>query len=259
MVLHDVADISGTSVPPPGSTVPPELASRLAATAIAMGGVSTSYPPARSFQPRRRGLPPARAERYERLMAQWSLAVTGEMLVFDELFAGIPDVVLDIGFGGGEGLIELASARPHEAVIGLDVHTPGVANVVEAIEAHGWQHVRVVEGDVLELLPRIPLGSLSGVRLFFPDPWPKQKQRHRRLARPDVVVQLVDRLRVGGTLHVATDMADYAAQTVAVCAAEQRVRGGVVPRPEWRPVTRFERRGLAAGRSPSDLVYARII
>ena len=191
-------------------------------------------------------------------MAQWSLTVDGEELRFEELFVGADSVVLDIGFGGGEGLIDLAAARPREAIIGLDVHTPGVASVVEAIEDHGWQHVRVVEGDVLELLHRIPLGSLVGVRMYFPDPWPKQKQRHRRLARPDVITQLVDRLRVGGTLHVATDVADYASQTLAVCAAEPRLRGGIVPRPGWRPVTRFERRGLAAGRVPVDMIFERV-
>lgn len=203
-----------------------------------------------------------RAQRYRQLLEQWAVSLEGEMLRFDELFAKVGaspvDVVLDIGFGGGEGVIELAAARPHEAIIGIDVHTPGVANVVESIEANGWQHVRVVEGDVLELLPRIPGGSLAGVRLYFPDPWPKQKQRHRRLARPDVVAQLVDRLRIGGTLHIATDIADYAAQTLAVCGAEQRLRGGVVARPEWRPVTRFELRGLAAGRVPTDLIYERV-
>lgn len=179
------------------------------------------------------------------------------MLRFKELFPSTDAVVLDIGFGGGEGLIELAAARPHEAIIGLDVHTPGVAFVVEAIEDNGWQHVRVTEGDVLELLPRIPRDSLAGVRLYFPDPWPKQKQRHRRLARRDVVTQLVDRLSIGGTLHVATDIADYAAQTLTVCAAEQRLCGGVIPRPEWRPVTRFERRGLSAGREPIDMIFER--
>jgi tRNA (guanine-N7-)-methyltransferase len=227
-----------------------------------MCAVATSHPPTRSFQPRRRALPPARAERYSRLIAQWALTVEGDELRLGELFTD-PDgrplpVVLDIGFGGGEAVIELASSRPHEAIIGIDVHTPGVANVVEAIDDHGWQHVRVVEGDVLELLPRIPAGSLAGIRLYFPDPWPKQKQRHRRLARADVIPRLVDRLRIGGTLHIATDIADYATQAAAVCTADDRLRGGVVPRPEWRPVTRFELRGLAAGRTPTDLVYERV-
>lgn len=176
------------------------------------------------------------------------------MLSWGELFPE-REVVLDIGFGGGEAVVELASARPHEAIVGVEVHTPGVAHVLEAVAANGWEHVRVVEGDVLEFLPRIEWGSLAGVRLWFPDPWPKNKQRHRRLFRPDVVSALVDRLRDGGTLHVATDIADYARQVVDVAAAQPLLEGGAVPRPEWRPVTRFERRGLAAGRTPTDLVY----
>ncbi|MEI7548556.1 MAG: hypothetical protein WCK21_10945, partial [Actinomycetota bacterium] len=115
-----------------------------------------------------------------------------------------------------------------------------------------------VEGDVLEFLPRIPLESLAAVRVFFPDPWPKNKQRHRRLFRPDVVTALVDRLQVGGTLHIATDIEDYARQVIEVAAGDGRLLGGVVPRPEWRPVTRYERRGLAAGRTPHDLIYERM-
>jgi len=201
---------------------------------------------------------PTRTVLYERLVTEWSLPVEGPSLDLADLFGGL-DVVLDIGFGGGEGLVDMALARPHEAIIGVDIHTPGVAKVVEAIEVHDWQHVRVVEGDVLEFLPRIPAGSLATVRLYFPDPWLKQKQKHRRLARPDVIAGLVDRLRIGGTLHIATDIDDYAAQALAVCAAEPRLRGGVVPRPDWRPVTRFEQRGLNAGRIATDMIYERIV
>ena len=97
---------------------------------------------------------------------------------------------------------------------------------------------------------RIPLASLAGVRLYFPDPWPKQKQRHRRLARPDVVTQLVDRLRIGGTFHVATDIADYAAQTLPCAPPSRGCTVAWCRGPTWRPVTRFERRGLASGPQP---------
>lgn len=229
-----------------------------AASSGSYGGIATTpYPPARSFQPRRRALSAQRAAAYQRQAALWALPVEGQALPLGDLF-GDADVVLDIGFGWGEGLIELAEARSHEAVIGVEVHTPGVANVLDAIEARGWTHVRVVENDVLELLPRLAPASLTGVRMYFPDPWPKNKQRHRRLFRPDVVTQLVDRLRIGGTLHVATDITDYAQQVLAVAAAEPRLVGGPVPRPEWRPLTRFERRGLVAGRAPVDLIYERV-
>jgi tRNA (guanine-N7-)-methyltransferase len=180
-------------------------------------------------------------------------------LSFPELF-DMPiepsgDVVLDIGFGVGEALIELAEVRPHEHVIGVDVHTPGVAAVLEAVEARGLRNVRVVEGDVIDFIARIPSRSLAVIRIFFPDPWPKRRQRNRRLVRPDVVERLVPLLREGGTIELATDAADYATQMRLVCDATTGLQGGVTDRPAWRPVTRFERRGIDEGRRPVDLRY----
>jgi tRNA (guanine-N7-)-methyltransferase len=214
---------------------------------------------ARSFQPRRRGLPPARVAAYERQAAVWTLTSDGEVLDLAALFGReAPSVVLDIGFGGGEGLIDLAAVRPDECIIGVEVHTPGVARVLDAVDTNGWTHVRVVEDDVLDFIVRVPLDSLVGVRMWFPDPWLKNKQKHRRLARLEVIAALTDRLRVGGQLHVATDIDDYARQVLDVVAHERRLAGGVVPRPEWRPVTRFETRGLREGRTATDLIYERM-
>jgi tRNA (guanine-N7-)-methyltransferase len=222
-------------------------------------GVVSSHPPyARSFRPRRRGLPPERAAAYERRAPLWSLEVEGEVVDLDRVFGPGSAVVLDIGFGGGEGVIEMAASHPQQCIIGIEVHTPGVAKVLEAIEEHGWRHVRIVEGDALDFLPRLAEESLTAVRVWFPDPWLKNKQQHRRLVRPSVVAALTDRLRVGGTLHVATDIVEYARHTEKVIAGEPRLSGGVVPRPEWRPFTRFERRGHVAGRAPVDLMYERI-
>jgi tRNA (guanine-N7-)-methyltransferase len=220
--------------------------------------VETPPPYARSFRPRRRGLPDARAQAYERDAPRWRLDVFGPPLDLDEVFERNAEVVLDIGFGGGEGLVEMAALCPDECVIGVEVHTPGVAKVIDAIESGSWRHVRVVEGDVLDFLPRLAAQSLSGVRIWFPDPWLKRKQQHRRLVRPAVVPTLVDRLRIGGTLHVATDIAEYAAHTERVVADELRLHGGVVARPVWRPITRFESRGRREGRTATDLVYERI-
>ncbi len=219
----------------------------------------TPHPPshvgARSFRPRRRGLAPARAEAYERDAPHWLIACDGPPLDLAAVFPGCDGVVLDIGFGGGEGLIEMAAADTGTAILGVEIHTPGVAKVVEAIMANGWQHVRLCTADVLDLLPRLGPVSLTGVRIWFPDPWLKQRQRHRRLVRPDVVSLLVDRLRPGGFLHVATDIAEYAAQAERVLAADGRLQGGRIPRPEWRPLTRFEARGLAVGRTATDLWF----
>ena len=192
-------------------------------------------------------------------MTRWGIAVAGPALSFDEVF-GIgeahADVVLDIGFGGGEALIELAELRPNEHVIGVDVHTPGVAAVLEAIEARGLRNVRVVEGDVIDFIGRIPMHSLACVRIFFPDPWPKQRQRTRRLVRAEFLDLLVPRLRCGGTIHIATDSPDYAAHALQVCDAQPVLAGGVIARPSWRPRTRFEQRGLDEGRPSVDLLYS---
>ena len=167
------------------------------------------------------------------------------------------DVVLDVGFGHGESTIEMAAAEPDLDVVGVEVHTPGVVTVLDAIEHRGLHHVRVVHGDLLPFLDRVPPDSLAAVRIFFPDPWTKRRNFHRRLVGPDVVSALTDRLRVGATLHLATDIADYAESMRAVCDAEPRLSGGVIDRPDWRPLTRFEQRGLDAGRQPVDLLYTR--
>src|SRR3954471_10841117 len=216
-------------------------------------------PPQRSFKPRRRGLSPTRTVAFERAMTRWGIAVAGPALrwpdLFDHASSGDPAVVLDIGFGAGEALIELAETRPDEHVIGIDVHTPGIAAVLDAVESRALRNVRVVDGDVLDFVGRIPDGSLSAIRAFFPDPWPKHRQRGRRLIRHDVVARLVPLLRSNGELQLASDAADYVAQMQTVCDAHRALHGGVVERPSWRPRTRFEQRGFDAGRAPLDLLY----
>lgn len=188
-------------------------------------------------------------------MARWGVATHGPQLSLDALFGPVQRVVLDIGFGSGEALIELAEVRPMEQVIGVDVHTPGVAAVLEAIEARGLGNIRVAEGDVLDLAERIPAHSVAEIRVFFPDPWPKRRQRIRRLLRTDVVDRLVALLEHGGSLHVATDDAQYAAQVQQVCDAHPSLRGGVIAKPPWRPTTRYEQRALGEGRAAIDLLY----
>jgi len=180
------------------------------------------------------------------------------VLDWSQVFGRDGDVVLDIGFGHGESTIEMAAAQPELDVIGVEVHTPGVVTVLDAIEHRELHHIRVVHGDLLPFLDRISPGSLAGVRIYFPDPWTKRRNFHRRLVGNDVVAALCDRLRVGGELHLATDIADYADSMQQVCDAESRLSGGVIDRPAWRPLTRFEQRGLDAGRSPTDLLYTRL-
>jgi tRNA (guanine-N7-)-methyltransferase len=208
---------------------------------------------------RQRRLSPKRQAEFDEWIQRWSLAVEGPVIDWTEVFGrpdGAPrDVVLDVGFGHGESTIAMAAADPKVDIVGVEVHLPGVVTVLDAIEHRDLHHIRVVHGDVLPFLDRIAPASLAGVRIYFPDPWTKRRNQHRRLVGSDVVSVLVDRLRVGGTLHLATDIADYAATMQSVCDSEPRLTGGVIERPDWRPLTRFERRGLDAGRAPVDLLY----
>jgi tRNA (guanine-N7-)-methyltransferase len=208
------------------------------------------YPLVRSFKPRRRKMGPQTADAYGRLSPNWCLAVDGPPLDFNEVFgdaARFGTIVLDIGFGYGDALVTVARQRPTELVIGIDVHTPGVARVLSDIEPYSLHNIRLVNGDVMEFLQRVPSASLSAVRILFPDPWTKIRHHHRRIVRPGVIDDLVDRLVIGGELQMATDIADYAEQMVDVCGRNDRLQGGVIDRPD-RPVTSFERRGLAVYR-----------
>jgi len=214
--------------------------------------------PAASFKVRRRSLSPKRQAEFDEWILRWGLDLDGPVLDWSQVFGRDGDVVLDIGFGHGESTIEMAAAQPELDVIGVEVHTPGVVTVLDAIEHRELRHIRVVHGDLLPFLDRIAPESLAGVRIYFPDPWTKRRNFHRRLVGSDVVAALCDRLRVGGELHVATDIADYAESMQQVCDAESRLSGGIIDRPDWRPLTRFEQRGLDAGRSPTDLLYTRL-
>lgn len=213
--------------------------------------------PNTTFKPRRRSLSPARQAQFGTWLDRWGLDDHGDMLDWSAVFGARLPVVLDIGFGHGEATIAMAAARPDVAIVGVEVHTPGVVNVLDAIEHRPLPNVRVVHGDVLRFLTRVASADLAGVRIYFPDPWPKVRHHDRRLVRADVVDVLIDRLADGGELHLATDVEDYAAGMESACAAREELIGGLVERPDWRPLTRFERRGLDEGRSITDLLYRR--
>jgi tRNA (guanine-N7-)-methyltransferase len=213
--------------------------------------------PTSTFKRRRRRLSAERAAELDEWLALWGLAPTGPLLDLAAEFGRAADVYLDIGFGHGESTAELARQRPGIDVIGVEVHDPGVAAVLDAIVRVPLRNVRVVHGDLLAFLDRLPPSTLAGVCVFFPDPWPKTRQQHRRLIGADVVAALTDRLRAGGELHLATDSSDYADRMVVACEDEVRLVGGRVDRPDWRPPTRFEQRGREAGREVTDLCYVR--
>lgn len=211
----------------------------------------------RTFKPRRRRMSPTRAAAFERLIPQFGIEIVGPVVDPVEVFGRRARLVLEVGSGAGEALLHSALANPDVDHIAAEVHTPGLARLLVDVEAAGLTNVRVVHGDALELLARFPSGGFDEIRIWFPDPWPKVRQLQRRIVAPEPVARLVDALAAGGRLRLATDVADYAEQMLAVCTAHPELIGGVVPRPDDRPVTRFERKGLDADRAVTDLCFTR--
>ena len=214
-------------------------------------------PPIRTFKPRRRPLSPERAARFDELAPRWCLAESGDR--FDPVaeFGRDAPLVVEIGIGFGDTLLAMAEDDRSTDVVGIDVHTPGIAASLVGIDDRGLTNVRLVHGDALDFLSRVGAESLAGIRLFFPDPWPKARHRHRRMVASGRLGRLVDALAPGGVLHIATDIDDYALHAQRECRADGRLAGGVIDRPDDRPVTRYERKGLAAGRSVTDLRYVK--
>jgi tRNA (guanine-N7-)-methyltransferase len=170
-------------------------------------------------------------------------------------------VVLEIGFGMGDATAQIAAARPDTDFIGVEVHTPGVGALLKHIGEKGLGNLRIVQHDAVEVLRHmIAPASLAGVHIFFPDPWHKKKHHKRRLIQPGFVAGLVTRLAPGGYLHCATDWQPYAEQMLEVLNAEPALRNtaqGYAPRPPYRPLTKFENRGLKLGHGVWDMVYSK--
>lgn len=168
------------------------------------------------------------------------------------------DWVLDIGFGTGEPVERSALDEPERSIIAIDLHIPGVGDLVHRIESAKLTNVVVIEADARQVLPALPPNGLSGVRTFFPDPWPKKRHHRRRLVNESFTRELARYVQPGGFWHLATDWPDYADQIAAIVTASDLWRGGVIPRPDHRPVTRYERNALAAGRAPIDMWFERV-
>lgn len=170
--------------------------------------------------------------------------------------------ILEIGFGMGEGLAETAAAHPGNDYLGVEVHTPGVGALLKQIGERGLENVRIIQHDAVEVLTHmLAPESLAGVHVFFPDPWHKKRHHKRRLIQPPFVRLLASRLAPGAYIHLATDWQAYAEQMLAVLSAEPRLSNTVAEyalRPDTRPLTKFEQRGIRLGHGVWDLVFRRI-
>ena len=169
--------------------------------------------------------------------------------------------VLEIGFGMGQATAEIARNHPETDYLGVEVHTPGVGALLKLIGEQDLANLRLIQHDAVEVLRHmIPEAGLDGIHIFFPDPWHKKRHHKRRLIQPAFAELLASRLKTGGYLHLATDWQDYAEQMLAVLAANPHLRNssdGYAPRPEYRPLTKFEQRGLRLGHGVWDLVFLR--
>ena len=173
-------------------------------------------------------------------------------------FGRIGPLAIETCFGNGAALAELAKFHPTWNCLGVDVYRPGFGALMLACERDEIDNVRIADTEVLSLLRRLAPGTVHRLSAFFPDPWPKKRHHKRRLVNADFAAAVAACLEVDGTLHLATDWQDYAAQMLEVLNAEPNLEGGVVPRPE-RPATPFEAKGLASGRRAIDLAYRRMI
>ncbi|WP_027212335.1 tRNA (guanosine(46)-N7)-methyltransferase TrmB [Burkholderia sp. WSM2232] len=167
--------------------------------------------------------------------------------------------VLEIGFGMGASTAEIAAHRPGDDFLGVEVHEPGVGALLKLMGEQALTNIRIIQHDAVEVLEQmIAPDSLDGVHIFFPDPWHKARHHKRRLIQPKFVALLASRLKPGAYLHCATDWQNYAEQMLEVLGAEpslQNTVDGYAPRPDYRPVTKFERRGLRLGHGVWDLVF----
>lgn len=185
-------------------------------------------------------------------------------------FGRTAPVVLEIGSGMGETTAQLAAAAPEVNYLAVEVYQPGLAQLVMRAEALGLANLRLLRGDAVVLLTEhVEPGSVDEVRLYFPDPWPKKRHHKRRIVQPSFVALVARALAPGGRFHLATDWAEYAEQMRAVCSAESSLvnafapedddpqDGGWAPRPDWRPLTKFEARAQVEGRVCRDLIFRR--
>ncbi|WEH41008.1 tRNA (guanosine(46)-N7)-methyltransferase TrmB [Streptomyces sp. AM 2-1-1] len=218
----------------------------------------------RSFQPRRSRVTIGQQDALERLWPLWGFDIDGlRVLDLDQIFDGLP-VVLEIGFGMGEATAQMAADDPGTGILAVDVHTPGQGNLLRLAEQAGSENVRVANGDAIILLREmLKPESLDGLRVYFPDPWPKSRHHKRRLIQPDFLDLVSGRMKPGAVVHCATDWEPYAEQMLEVLSAHPRFEntqadGGYAPRPAFRPLTRFEGQGLDKGHAVHDLLFTRV-
>ena len=221
-----------------------------------------THPPIRSYVLRQGRFSRGQQRAYAELLPRFGVPYSHALLDYAALFGRRAPVIAEIGSGMGETTAAIAAANPDRDYLAIEVHSPGVGSLLKHVEEQSLANVRVVQHDAAEVMrDMVPRDSLSGVHVYFPDPWPKKRHHKRRLLQPAFAALLADRVEAGGYLHVATDWQDYSEQAIEVLEAVPALRNTAerfAPRPAWRPQTKFERRGLNLGHDVWDLLFEKV-
>ena len=215
----------------------------------------------RSFVLRQGRTSPAQLRAIATLMPRFGIPYAARQFDLDQAFGRTALKILEIGFGMGDSTATIALAHPEIDYLALEVHTPGVGNLLKLIETEQLNNIRIMQHDAVEVLrDMIADNTLDGVHIFFPDPWHKARHNKRRLIQAPFIAKLVQKIKPGGYIHVATDWQDYAEQVLRVLSGEpllENTAADYAPRPDYRLLTKFEQRGLRLGHGVWDLVFRR--
>ena len=215
-------------------------------------------PSVRSYSIRGSRITQAQRAAKDELQAIYGIAVEEKKVNLAEIFPTSEKIILEIGFGMGEATAIIAKNHPNNAYIAVDVHPPGIGKLLGRIVENGLTNLRVIEDDVHIVLPHMfEDESLDAIHLYFPDPWPKKKHNKRRIVNEGFLALIHPKLKKGGYIHIATDWVPYAISMQEVFAASSLFTGGVIEKPESRPVTRFEGQGIDKDHQVTDLMYFR--
>ena len=181
-----------------------------------------------------------------------------EIVDLQQIFPTSDKVIMEIGFGMGEATAIIAKNHPNNGYIAVDVHPPGIGKLLARIVENDLTNLKVIEEDVHVVLQHmIADESLDGIHLYFPDPWPKKKHNKRRIVNENFLQLIHPKIKKGGFIHIATDWVPYAESIQEVFAASPLFTGGVIDKPEWRPVTRFEGQGIDKDHAVNDMLYTK--
>lgn len=220
----------------------------------------------RSFVIRNGRLTDGQKKALDALYPAYGLKYRAEPVNLAEIYGNDHPVWLEIGFGDGESMLEMANARPETNFLGIEVHAPGVGHLLHQVRLHGLENIRVIRHDAIEVLENmIAPDTLDRVLVLFPDPWPKKRHHKRRIVQPEIVALIEAALAPGGRLHCATDWAEYATHMLEVLENREKLGNcadqaseGYCLRPGYRPLTKFEKRGLRLGHEVADLLFEKL-